>query len=99
MNEEQIKDALLKKALGYESDEIVEEYTTDENGQAVLSKRKITKKFNPPDINALRFLLEQLSLSDDEISHMTDSQLIQEKERHLQLLKEKEKEKNENGNL
>ncbi len=99
MNEEQIKDALLKKALGYESDEIVEEYTTDENGQAVLSKRKITKKFNPPDINALRFLLEQLSLSDDEISHMTDSQLIQEKERLLQLLKEKEKEENENGNL
>lgn len=99
MNEEQIKDALLKKALGYESDEIVEEYTTDENGQAVLSKRKITKKFNPPDINALRFLLEQSSLSDDEISHMTDSQLIQEKERLLQLLKEKEKEKNENGNL
>ena len=99
MNEEQIKDALVKKALGYESDEIVEEYTTDENGQAVLSKRKITKKFNPPDINALRFLLEQLSLSDDEISHMTDSQLIQEKERLLQLLKEKEKEKNENGNL
>ncbi len=99
VNEEQIKDALLKKALGYESDEIVEEYTTDENGQAVLSKRKITKKFNPPDINALRFLLEQSSLSDDEISHMTDSQLIQEKERLLQLLKEKEKEENENGNL
>ena len=99
MNEEQIKDALLKKALGYESDEIVEEYTTDENGQAVLSKRKITKKFNPPDINALRFLLEQSSLSDDEISHMTDSQLIQEKERLLQLLKEKEKKENENGNL
>ena len=99
MNEEQIKDALLKKALGYESDEIVEEYTTDENGQTVLSKRKITKKFNPPDINALRFLLEQSSLSDDEISHMTDSQLIQEKERLLQLLKEKEKEENENGNL
>lgn len=99
MNEEQIKDALLKKALGYESDEIVEEYTTDENGQTVLSKRKITKKFNPPDINALRFLFEQSSLSDDEISHMTDSQLIQEKERLLQLLKEKEKEENENGNL
>lgn len=99
MNEEQIKDALLKKALGYESDEIVEEYTTDENGKAVLSKRKITKKFNPPDINALRFLLEQSSLSDDEISHMTDSQLVQEKERLLQLLKEKEKEENENGNL
>ena len=99
MNEEEIKNALLKKALGYESDEIVEEYTTDENGNSVLSKRKITKKFNPPDINALRFLLEQSDLSDDEISKMSDKQLLQEKQRLLQLLKQKEKEENEEGNL
>mgnify|MGYP004642250795 FL=1 len=99
MNEEEIKNALLKKALGYESDEIVEEYTTDENGNSVLSKRKITKKFNPPDINALRFLLEQSDLSDDEISKMSDKQLLQEKQRLLQLLKQKEKEENEDGNL
>lgn len=99
MNEEEIKNALLKKALGYESDEIVEEYTTDENGNSILSKRKITKKFNPPDINALRFLLEQSDLSDDEISKMSDKQLLQEKQRLLQLLKQKEKEENEDGNL
>ena len=99
MNEEEIKNALLKKALGYESDEIVEEYTTDKNGNSVLSKRKITKKFNPPDINALRFLLEQSDLSDDEISKMSDKQLLQEKQRLLQLLKQKEKEENEDGNL
>lgn len=99
MNEEEIKNALLKKALGYESDEIVEEYTTDENGNSVLSKRKITKKFNPPDINALKFLLEQSDLSDDEISKMSDEQLLKEKQRLLQLLKQKEKEENENGNL
>ena len=99
MNEEEIKNALIKKALGYESDEIVEEYTTDENGNSVLSKRKITKKFNPPDINALRFLLEQSDLSNDEISKMSDKQLLQEKQRLLQLLKQKEKEENEDGNL
>lgn len=99
MNEEEIKNALLKKALGYESDEIVEEYTTDENGNSILSKRKITKKFNPPDINALRFLLEQSDLSNDEISKMSDKQLLQEKHRLLQLLKQKEKEENEDGNL
>ena len=99
MNEEEIKNALLKKALGYESDEIVEEYTTDENGNSILSKRKITKKFNPPDINALRFLLEQFDLSNDEISKMSDKQLLQEKQRLLQLLKQKEKEENEDGNL
>ena len=99
MNEEEIKKALLKKALGYESDEIVEEYTTDENGNSVLSKRKITKKFNPPDINALRFLFEQSDLPDDEISKMSDKQLLQEKQRLLQLLKQKEKDENEDGNL
>lgn len=99
MNEEEIKNALLKKALGYESDEIVEEYTTDENGNSILSKRKITKKYNPPDINALRFLLEQSDLSNDEISKMSDKQLLQEKQRLLQLLKQKEKEENEDGNL
>ena len=56
MNEEEIKQALLKKALGYESDEIVEEYSTDEKGNSFLCKRKITKKFTPPDISALKIV-------------------------------------------
>lgn len=98
MLDEKIKEALLKKALGYESDEILEEYVADENGNSILSKRKITKKTNPPDINALRFLLEQDESFDDEISRMTDEELLKEKKRLLQLLKEKEKE-DENANL
>ncbi len=92
MDEEEIKRALLKRAVGYESDEIVEEYSADENGNSVLVKRKITKKYNPPDINALKFLLEQDEFSDDEISKMTDEELLAEKRRLLQLLKEKERE-------
>lgn len=99
VKEEEIRQALLNKALGFVSDEIVEEYTTDAEGNPVLSKRKITKKVNPPDINALRFLLEQGELSGDEIAKMTDDELLKEKNRLLQLLKEKEKEENENGNL
>ncbi|MGN1201360.1 MAG: hypothetical protein ACI4R8_03800 [Candidatus Caccovivens sp.] len=99
MEEEEIKRALLKRAVGYESDEIVEEYSTDENGNAVLVKRKITKKYNPPDINALKFLLEQEEFSDDEISKMTDAELLAEKRRLLQLLKEKENEDNENAGM
>ncbi len=95
MNEEDIKQALIKKALGFESDEIIEEYVSDENGKPLLSKRKITKKINPPDLNALRFLLEQ-SNSDDDFTHMTDEQLIAEKNRLLQLLKDKEVDDNEN---
>lgn len=93
MLDEDIKQALLKRAVGYESDEIVEEYVADENGQSVLSKRKITKKYNPPDIAALKFLLEQSSVYDDEIANMTDQQLLMEKERLLKLLAEKEKKK------
>ena len=99
MDDEQLKEALIKKALGFESDEIVEEYLPDENGNPVLSKRKITKKLNSPDISALKFLLEQSEFSDDEISRMTDAELEAEKDRLLQLLKQKEKEENENGNL
>lgn len=90
MLDEKIKDALLKKAVGFESDEIIEEYVADENGNSVLSKRKITKKYNPPDVVALKFLLEEEGQFDDEISKMSDEELLKERDRLLQLLKEKE---------
>ena len=99
VNEDKLREALFKKALGFQSDEIVEEYLPDENGKPILSKRKVTKKFNPPDINALKILLEQSELTDDVISHMTDKDLEAEKSRLLKLLKEKEKKENENGDL
>ena len=98
MLDEEMRQALVKRAVGYDCDEIVEEYVTDESGKAVLSKRKITKKYNPPDIAALKFLLEQGQVYDQEIANMTDEQLQKEKERLLQLLKEKEKE-NEDGRV
>lgn len=90
MLDEKIKEALLKKAVGFESDEIIEEYVSDENGNSVLSKRKIIKKYNPPDVVALKFLLEEEGHFDDEISKMSDEELLKERDRLLQLLKEKE---------
>lgn len=98
MLDEKIKEALLKKAIGFESDEIIEEYVADENGNSVLSKRKITKKYNPPDVVALKFLLEEEGQFDDEISKMSDEDLLKERDRLLQLLKEKEKQ-NEDANV
>ncbi len=92
MDEDEILQMLKKKALGFVSDEIVEEYCQDKNGEQVLCKRKVTKKVNPPDFSALKFLLERGEL-DDDISKMTDEQLLREKERLLQLLKEKENKK------
>lgn len=91
MDEQEIFQALEKKAFGFTFDEVVEEYSPDENGKPVLCKRKITKKINPPDLAALKFLLESDDLPDDAISKMTDKELLEEKERLLKILKEKEK--------
>ncbi len=87
---EEIKKALLKKALGFSSDEVVEEYSLDENGNSVLNKRKVTKKYNPPDISAMKILLEKENFSDDSLSHMTLAELKKEKKRILKKLKEEE---------
>lgn len=88
---EELKKALLKKALGFSIDEIVEEYSLDESGNSVLNKRKVTKKYNPPDISAMKLLLEKEDLTDDKLSQMTLSELKKEKKRLLKQLKEEEK--------
>ncbi len=83
MDDSKVRNALEKKALGYETDEIVEEYGFTD-GEAVLLKRKVTKKSVPPDIQAAKILMgEQPSLRE-----MSDEQLAQEKERLLRMLKE-----------
>ena len=58
-DEEKIKKALLKKALGYNADEVIEEYSFDEEGQIKLSKKKVTKKHYSPDISAMKVLFEK----------------------------------------
>ena len=87
---EEIKKALLKKALGFSCDEVVEEYSLDENGNSVLNKRKVTKKYNPPDISAMKMLIEKENFSDESLSHMTLAELKKEKKRLLKQLKEEE---------
>ena len=39
MKQEDLKSALLKKALGFSSDEVVEEYSVDEQGKEIQSAR------------------------------------------------------------
>ena len=41
-DEDKIRKALLKKALGYSADEVVEEYALDD-GEEKLVKKKVTK--------------------------------------------------------
>ena len=76
------KTALIKKALGYDAVETIEEYA-EEQGEIKLLKKKVTTKNVQPDITALKILLEN---EQTPVSSMTDEQLEQEKVRLIQLL-------------
>ena len=79
-----LEQALIKKALGYDATEVVEEYVGD--GEEIkLSKKKVTIKNVPPDMSAIKFLLDE---TQKKVSEMTDQELFEEKVRLLCLLKE-----------
>lgn len=85
-DEQDLKQALIKKALGYDAMEVVEEYAQGDEGEVRLTKRKVTKKSVPPDVSALKILIEGEGLKP--ISQMTDEELEREKQRLLRLLEE-----------
>ena len=81
----QDKNALYKKAVGFSTEEITEEYQ-EKDGDIALIKRKVTKKIVPPDLTALKMLMD----SDKGVKSMTDEELEEEKKRLLLLLKKGE---------
>lgn len=88
-DQKKLKEALLNKALGYTTQEVVEEYGyTGE--EFVLQKRKTSYKSYPPDLSALQILLEKEVKEPSDIEKMTDEELSKEKERLLKMLKEKQ---------
>ncbi len=92
MDEEgKLKKALLKKALGYDANEVVCEYVLDEEGQEKLSKKKVTKKHYSPDISAVKMMFERY-YGDDyaDIYNMSDEELESERKRLLKILKEED---------
>ncbi len=89
VNEESLRQALMKKAIGYDADEQICEFAVDENGQEVLSKKKVTKKHFAPDLSAIKLVLEKYHEQlEQTYSKMTDEELLAEKNRLLQLLEE-----------
>ena len=85
-----IEEALIKRALGYEAKEIIEEYAESDEGEK-LTKRKVTVKDVPPDLNAVKILLEDINCGGRDVRSMTDAELEAEKTRLLNLLKENRK--------
>ena len=85
MSEDPVRKALVRRALGYETDEVVEEYGFNE-GEAVLLKRKVTKKSVPPDIQAAKMLL----VAEEPLEQLSDEKLEEERQRLLRELMEEE---------
>lgn len=89
-----INSALLKKALGFDAKEVVEEYAMNEEGEVKLSKKKITTKCVPPDVSALKMLLDKSV----PLAELSDEELEAEKTRLLEILRRTEKMKKEKTN-
>ena len=77
---DEIMDAVVKRACGYEAKEVVEEYAVVD-GSLELVKRKITVKDVPPDISAAKLVMDGGDLSD-----LSDEQLELERARLLKEL-------------
>lgn len=87
MDEELVK-TLIKRAKGYRYNEVQEEYAKDKEGGFVLTKRKVVKRYCPPDASALKTYMD--IAREDNLSGMSDEELEREKKRLLANLKTSE---------
>ncbi len=91
---ESMEEALIRNAIGYDVQEITEEYSLENE----LVKRKVTTKHMPPDMSALKTLIE-LKSEEGDLSKMSDEELAQLKIKLLSQLEVLAKgDKNENNN-
>ena len=80
-----LKKALKLRALGYAVEEVTEEYLGDGEGGVKLVKKKVVKKNVPPDVTAVKLLIELDGESED-IKALSDEQLEAEKQRLIKML-------------
>lgn len=81
-------EVLLRKAKGYDSCETTEEFAAVD-GEMTLVKRKVVTKAVPPDLAAIKVLIE-IDDGGRDVTKMTDEELRDEKMRLINLLKETE---------
>lgn len=84
--QDEVRDAVLKVALGFQVEEITEEYDA-RDGELKLIKRRETRKDIPPDLKAVRLLLEGT-----DYSALSDEELEAERARLAAALSENKKE-------
>lgn len=83
---DKVQKSLLKKALGYRYNEVIAEYSIDEKGDEVLVKKKVTTKDVPPDIQAVKLLLDSLNVEHSDFENLTDEELKTEIENAMKLI-------------
>lgn len=81
-SDDSVKSALKKCAVGFDTSEVVEEFTV-ENGELRLVKKKVTRRDIPPDIKAVKMLLDE-----ERPREQTDEELLAEREKLIEMLKE-----------
>lgn len=79
-----VEKALAKRAMGYDVQEVIEEFAAEEEGGERLVRKKVTTKNVPPDVAAAKLLLEISEGTD--LSALSDGQLEEEKNRLLKIL-------------
>lgn len=82
MESKNVKDALTRCAVGMNASEVVEEFTV-EDGELKLVKKKVTRRDIPPDIKAVKMLMDS-----GDAANLTDEELEKEREKLIELLKE-----------
>lgn len=80
MLSDDILNAVVKRARGYEARETVEEYSVVD-GALELVKKRVTTKDVPPDMTAAKILLDTAG-----VDELTDEQLEAEKQRLIKEL-------------
>jgi len=85
---------LQKKAEGFSYEEVIEEYAEAE-GEMRLVRRKVSTKYSPPDVTAIKALREKqtdlASMSNEDLSALR-KRLERERDKERRLAKSKHKE-------
>lgn len=77
--------ALKKCAVGFDTGETVEEFVV-QDGELRLVKRKVTRRDIPPDIKAVKMLMDGRRGDGD----LSDEELAAERQKLLKMLKEED---------
>ncbi len=83
--DDDLEQALKKCAVGFDTSETVEEFAV-QDGELRLVKRKVTRRDIPPDIKAVKMLLD----GRQDVGELSDEELAAEREKLLKMLKEED---------